>query len=71
MTEKERRRYAKSKKSVEPIPDEFTTLVEASDFWDTHDISDYWNKTKEVKFQVRLKKNRNMLLLKRNLQKSF
>ena len=59
----------KSKKSVEPIPEEFTTLVEASDFWDTHDISDYWNKTKEVKFQVRLKKEPKYVAIEEKLAK--
>lgn len=38
----------KSKKKAEPVPDEFKTIKEASDFWDTHDITDYWNDTKEV-----------------------
>ena len=37
----------KSKKKIEPIPDEFKTLMEASDFWDTHDIADYWDETVE------------------------
>ena len=27
---------------------------EIADFWDTHDLSDYWDKTKEVKFEVDL-----------------
>lgn len=25
---------------------------EIGDFWDTHDLSDFWDKTKEVKFEV-------------------
>ncbi len=25
---------------------------EIGDFWDTHDLSDFWDKTKEAKFEV-------------------
>jgi len=27
-----------------------------SDFWDKHDIADYWDDTKEVKFRASFKK---------------
>lgn len=46
----------KSKKTIKPIPEDFKSLKEASDFWDVHDISDYWGETKEAKFKVSLKK---------------
>jgi len=29
-----------------------TSYKEIGEFWDTHDISDFWNKTKEVSFEV-------------------
>lgn len=38
---------AKSKK----IP-EFKTFEEEAEFWDTHDITDNWKGTKEVKIKV-------------------
>jgi len=28
------------------------TYKEIGDFWDTHDLSDFWEQTKKVKFQV-------------------
>ncbi len=28
---------------------------EIGDFWDVHDLSDFWNKTKEVEFEVDIK----------------
>jgi len=28
------------------------TYKEIGDFWDTHDLSDFWEQTKRVKFQV-------------------
>ena len=46
----------KNKKKIEPIPCEFKTIMEASDFWDTHDITDYWDGTKEVKLMASLKR---------------
>ncbi|MBI5409253.1 MAG: hypothetical protein HZA14_07795 [Nitrospirae bacterium] len=42
----------KSKRTIKPIPEEFKSLKEASDFWDTHDVSDYWGETQEVKFRI-------------------
>lgn len=42
----------KSKKTIKPIPEKFKSLKETSDFWDVHDISDYWGGTKEAKFKV-------------------
>jgi len=38
------------------IPENFKTLKEASDFWDTHDVSDSWGETKEAKFRATLRK---------------
>lgn len=31
----------RSKRVIDPIPDEFETLEEAAEFWDTHDTTDY------------------------------
>lgn len=59
----------KSKKKIEPIPDEFKTIMEASDFWDTHDITDYWDDTKEVKLKASLKKEPKYVALEENIAK--
>lgn len=60
----------KSKKKAGPIPDEFKTLKEASDFWDTHDISDYWNNTREASFKARsLKKEPKYVTLEDSIAK--
>ncbi|HWR72469.1 MAG TPA: CopG family antitoxin [Nitrospirota bacterium] len=59
----------KSKKKIEPLPDEFKTLKEASDFWDTHDISDYWDKTREATFKARLKKEPKYVALEDSIAK--
>jgi hypothetical protein len=31
---------------------EFTTLEEAAEFWDKHDLADYWEFTKEVEGDI-------------------
>lgn len=36
-----------------PPPD--ATPEEIGEFWDTHDLADYWDETEEVEFQVNLK----------------
>jgi len=62
----------KSKKKIEPIPDEFKTIMEASDFWDKHDITEYWDDTKEVKFKVSLKKEPKYIALEESIaEKAF
>lgn len=42
-----------SNPSKDPLPDDFSTLEEAAAFWDSHDLSDYWDETTEVEFDVR------------------
>jgi len=59
----------KSKKNIEPISDDFKTIMEASDFWDKHDITDYWDDTKEVKFRVSLKKEPKYIALEESIAK--
>ena len=59
----------KSKKKIEPIPDEFKNINEASDFWDKHDITDYWDDTKEVKFRASLKKEPKYVALEESIAK--
>jgi predicted DNA binding CopG/RHH family protein len=49
MTARERRMKPK-----EPIP-EFKSRREEAEFWDTHDLADYWDEFKPVK--VRFAKN--------------
>ena len=46
---------AKSKR--EPIPEHFRTLEEAGEFWDTHDLGDYWDQTEEVAMSFRSMEN--------------
>ncbi|RKU22187.1 hypothetical protein C6503_04260 [Candidatus Poribacteria bacterium] len=42
-------------KSQDPMPPPDATSEEIGEFWDTHDLADYWDETHEVEFQVNLK----------------
>jgi hypothetical protein len=64
-----RKDMQKSKKKIEPIPDEFDNIMEASDFWDKHDVTDYWDETKGVKFRASLKKEPKYIALEESIAK--
>jgi hypothetical protein len=36
----------------DPIPEDFENITAAADFWNSHDLSDYWDETTEVQFDV-------------------
>jgi hypothetical protein len=38
------------------------TLEEIGEFWDTHSLNDYWDKTREVEFDVRAKQRKRITL---------
>ena len=40
----------------EPIPKNFKSPREAGEFWDTHDLSEYWDKTKETDLTFNIRK---------------
>lgn len=42
-------------KDRDPIPDEFASVSEAGVFWDTHDLADYEDQTRETAFNVDLR----------------
>jgi hypothetical protein len=50
-------------KILDQIPESFATLEEASDFWDSHDLGDYWHLTEEVKFEVDLQSHRYLFAI--------
>jgi hypothetical protein len=49
-------------KKVDPIPKQFDSLEAAADFWDTHSLSDYWDETQEVDFEIRAQRRRRVAL---------
>jgi CopG antitoxin of type II toxin-antitoxin system len=42
----------KNNKQRDPIPQHFTSIAEAAEFWDSHDLTDYWDLTQEASFEV-------------------
>ena len=58
-----------NKGAIEPIPAHFATLEEAGEFWDTHDLGDYWEFTEEVEFEVVLQDERVLVAVEPELAK--
>lgn len=49
----------KEDKKRDPMPPPDATPEEIGEFWDTHDLTDYWDETQEVEIQVDLKSDQN------------
>ena len=43
------------------IPAQFATIEEAAEFWDSHDLADYWDLTEEVEFEVNMPRRRYLV----------
>jgi hypothetical protein len=48
---------------AELLPQQFATIKEAVDFWDGHDLTDYWDLTEDVEFVVNLQQRRYLGIL--------
>ncbi len=46
-------------KKRDPMPSPDATPEEIGEFWDTHNLADYWDETHEVEFQVNLKPSKS------------
>jgi hypothetical protein len=49
------------------IPAHFRTLEEEGDFWDTHDLGEYWDQTQEAAVSFRLKRRRHLFAIEPEL----
>jgi predicted HicB family RNase H-like nuclease len=45
-----------AKNKRDPIPKHFSSGEEAADFWDSHDLTDYLDLTKEVQVEADIKR---------------
>jgi hypothetical protein len=45
-----------NKKKRDSLPEHFNSVEEAAEFWDTHDLGDYWDLTRETYFEVDLQR---------------
>ena len=48
---------ANIKPKRDPSPKSFRNIEEAADFWDSHDLADYWDITTEAHFEVDLQRH--------------
>jgi hypothetical protein len=48
-------------KQADPIPEDFGSLAAAADFWDTHDLADYVDQTREVDADVDIQRRADPL----------
>ena len=55
---------------AEPIPRHFQNVAEAADFWDGHDLTDYWDLTREVAFEVDIQRRVFLTALEPELERS-
>jgi hypothetical protein len=44
------------------LPEQFESVVEAADFWDTHSLAHYWDAFHEVEIEVRARRRRRVML---------
>ena len=51
------------KHKKKPIPEEFKTLEEAGDFWDTQSAADHWDQMEDVAIEVEIQDRRFSVLL--------
>ncbi len=47
-----------NRKAIDPLPENFDSMAEAAEFWDTHSLADYWEETQEVEIEVRAPRRR-------------
>jgi hypothetical protein len=61
----------KNNKNRDPIPEHFKNIEEAAEFWDRHDLADYWDLTQEVEFEVDLQRRVFLTALEPELAKKL
>ena len=59
----------RSRKRRNPIPEHFKSIEEAAEFWDSHDLGDYWDLTREAEFEVDIQRRVFLTALEPELAK--
>ncbi len=59
------------RKKRDPIPEHFQTIEEAAEFWDSHDLADYWDLTREAHFDVDIQRRSFLVALEPELAKKL
>lgn len=55
------------KNKITPIPDSFSSISEAADFWDNHDSADYNDVMEEVEFEVDIRRHTYLVSIAGNI----
>ena len=55
----------------EPIPKHFRSVEAAAEFWDSHDLTDYWNSTQDARFKVGIQRRVFLTALEPELAKKL
>jgi len=61
----------KNDKKHDPIPRHFKSVAEAAEFWDNHDLADYWDLTREASFEVDIQRRIFLTALEPELAKKL
>jgi hypothetical protein len=61
----------RNSKKRDPIPEHFKSVEEAADFWDSHDLADYWDLTREAQFEVDIQRRVFLTALEPELAKKL
>jgi len=60
-----------NRKNRDPIPKHFKSIEDAAEFWDNHDLGDYWDLTREAHFEVDIKRRVFLTALEPQLAKKL
>ncbi len=61
----------KDERRIDPIPDHFSSIEEASDFWDTHSLGDYWEQTEAAHFDMEVDEEPRYIVLEREVARQL
>jgi CopG antitoxin of type II toxin-antitoxin system len=61
----------KNERERDSIPKHFRSMAEAGEFWDNHDLADYWDLTREAKFEVDIRRRTFLTALEPELAKKL
>ena len=62
---------SRNKKKIDPLPEHFQSLQEASDFWDTHSAADYWDESQDATFEIEIDEEPRYFVLEREIAKKL
>lgn len=62
---------SKSQKKRDPLPERFTSIEEAAEFWDTHDSADYEEYMRDVDCEINVKRRTYLVSLESELYRKL